>query len=183
MNAVPALLAAALAFAPVAAAAEENAPGAAGAPPTVAVGRPGERGRQARRRDGQPVDRGREADRRRGGQRERAPRRGGDRRAEGGRRRRQGHRHRRPLALSGLEQQSEPAARRLRLSGDQPHRGAGSADRKGRRADRPGGRRTAPNTRASASTSPTARRARTRCASRRSRTPRTAPNSMRAARR
>ena len=37
MNAVPALLAAALAFAPVAVAAEENAPGATGAPPTVAV--------------------------------------------------------------------------------------------------------------------------------------------------
>jgi len=37
MNAVPALLAAALAFAPVAVAAEENAPGTAGAPPTVAV--------------------------------------------------------------------------------------------------------------------------------------------------
>ena len=37
MNAVPALLAAALAFAPIAVAAEENAPGATGAPPTVAV--------------------------------------------------------------------------------------------------------------------------------------------------
>ena len=104
MNAVPALLAAALAFAPIAVAAEENAPGAAGAPPTVAVGRRGERRGQARRRDGQPVDRGREADRRRGVQRERAPRRGGDRRAESGRSRRQGHRHRRPVALSGVEQ-------------------------------------------------------------------------------
>ena len=37
MNAVPALLSAALIFAPVAAAAEDSAPGAAGAPPTVAV--------------------------------------------------------------------------------------------------------------------------------------------------
>ena len=37
MNAVPALLAAALIFTPVAAAAEDSAPGAAGAPPTVAV--------------------------------------------------------------------------------------------------------------------------------------------------
>jgi uncharacterized protein len=37
MNAVPALLAAALAFAPIVAAAEESAPGAAAAPPTVAV--------------------------------------------------------------------------------------------------------------------------------------------------
>ena len=37
MNPVPALLAAAIAFAPIAVAAEENAPAAAGAPPTVAV--------------------------------------------------------------------------------------------------------------------------------------------------
>jgi hypothetical protein len=37
MNAVPALVAAALAFAPFAAAAEESEPGAAGGPPTVAV--------------------------------------------------------------------------------------------------------------------------------------------------
>jgi uncharacterized protein YggE len=37
MNAVPALLAAALVFAPIAAAAKDSAPGTAGAPPTVAV--------------------------------------------------------------------------------------------------------------------------------------------------
>jgi hypothetical protein len=37
MNAVPALISAALVFAPIAAAAEDSAPGAAGAPPTVAV--------------------------------------------------------------------------------------------------------------------------------------------------